>query len=73
LSTGPDPTELEDELQKALEKEAEVEGRLPAEMAVRAIRCMLEAKTVTILSEDESEVPQNEERPSPSGPGRLGS
>ncbi|NUH65493.1 hypothetical protein HTT03_09365 [Sulfitobacter sp. S0837] len=36
---------LYDELRQSLEREAEIEDRPPAQLAVRAIRLMLEAKT----------------------------
>ncbi len=35
---------LDDELRRSLEKEAEIEGRPPAQLAVRAIRSMLQSK-----------------------------
>ncbi|MCV2887721.1 CopG family ribbon-helix-helix protein [Ruegeria aquimaris] len=35
---------LDDDLRKALEREAEIEGRPPTQLVVRAVRSMLEAK-----------------------------
>jgi predicted transcriptional regulator len=44
LGTTPYSIRLDDELRKLLEREAEIEDRPPAQLAVRAIRSMLEAK-----------------------------
>ena len=44
MATSPYTLRLDDELRKALENEAELEGRPAAQLAVRAIRAMLEAK-----------------------------
>lgn len=44
MGTTPYSIRLDDDLRKSLEKEAELEDRSPAQLAVRAIRSMLEAK-----------------------------
>lgn len=44
MGTTPYSIRLDDDLRKSLEKEAEIEDRPPAQLAVRAIRAMLEAK-----------------------------
>jgi predicted transcriptional regulator len=44
LGTSPYSIRLDDELRRSLEREAEIEDRPPAQLAVRAIRSMLEAK-----------------------------
>lgn len=44
MGTTPYSIRLDDELRKSLEAEAEREDRPPAQLAVRAIRAMLEAK-----------------------------
>ena len=44
MGTSPYSIRLDDDLRKSLEKEAEIEERSPAQLAVRAIRSMLEAK-----------------------------
>jgi predicted transcriptional regulator len=44
LGTTPYSIRLDDELRQSLEREAEIEDRSPAQLAVRAIRSMLEAK-----------------------------
>ncbi|WGT51457.1 CopG family ribbon-helix-helix protein [Thioclava nitratireducens] len=44
MGTSPYSIRLDDELRKSLEREAEIEDRSPAQLAVRAIRSMLEAK-----------------------------
>lgn len=44
MSTKPYSIRLDDELRKSLEQEAEIEDRPPAQLAVRAIRSMLDAK-----------------------------
>jgi len=44
ILTAPYSIRLDDDLSKSLEKEAEIEDRPPAQLAVRAIRSMLEAK-----------------------------
>ncbi|KZY33887.1 hypothetical protein A3731_19770 [Roseovarius sp. HI0049] len=44
MGTTPYSIRLDDELRKSLEKEAELEDRPPAQLAVRAIRSMLQAK-----------------------------
>jgi predicted transcriptional regulator len=44
MGTTPYSIRLDDDLRKSLEKEAALEDRPPAQLAVRAIRAMLEAK-----------------------------
>ncbi len=44
MGTSPYSIRLDDELKKSLEREAEIEDRSPAQLAVRAIRSMLDAK-----------------------------
>jgi len=44
LGTHPYSIRLDDDLRKSLEREAAIEDRAPAQLAVRAIRSMLEAK-----------------------------
>ena len=44
MASTPYSIRLDDELRKALEIEAAIEDRPPAQLAVRAIRSMLEAK-----------------------------
>ena len=44
MGTTPYSLRLDDDLGKALEKEAEIEDRPPEQLAVRAIRSMLDAK-----------------------------
>lgn len=44
LGTTPYSIRLDDELRQSLEREAEIEDRPPAQLAVRAIRSMLNAK-----------------------------
>lgn len=44
MSTSPYSIRLDDDLRKSLEREAEIEDRPPAQLAVRAIRSMLKAK-----------------------------
>ena len=44
MGTTPYSIRLDDDLRKSLEKEAALEDRPPAQLAVRAIRSMLEAK-----------------------------
>jgi predicted transcriptional regulator len=44
MGTTPYSIRLDDDLRKSLEKEAEFEDRPPAQLVVRAIRSMLEAK-----------------------------
>ena len=44
MGTTPYSIRLDDDLRKSLEREAEIEDRPPAQLAVRAIRSMLEAK-----------------------------
>lgn len=44
MGATPYSIRLDDDLRKSLEKEAEIEERPPAQLAVRAIRFMLEAK-----------------------------
>lgn len=44
MGTTPYSIRLDDDLRKSLEKEAQIEDRPPAQLAVRAIRAMLEAK-----------------------------
>jgi predicted transcriptional regulator len=44
VGTTPYSIRLDDDLRRSLEREAEIEHRPPAQLAVRAIRSMLEAK-----------------------------
>ena len=44
MSTSPYSIRLDDALRQSLEREAEIEDRPPTQLAVRAIRAMLEAK-----------------------------
>lgn len=44
MATTPYSIRLDDDLRKSLEREAEIEDRPPAQLAVRAIRAMLAAK-----------------------------
>lgn len=44
MSTSPYSIRLDEDLRKSLEREAAIEDRPPAQLAVRAIRMMLEAK-----------------------------
>lgn len=44
LGTSPYSIRLDDTLRQSLEREAEIEDRPPTQLAVRAIRSMLEAK-----------------------------
>lgn len=44
MATAPYSIRLDDDLRTALEREAMIEDRPPAQLAVRAIRDMLEAK-----------------------------
>lgn len=44
MGSSPYSIRLDDDLKKSLEREAEIEDRPPAQLAVRAIRAMLEAK-----------------------------
>lgn len=44
MGTAPYSIRLDDALRQSLEREAEIEERPPAQLAVRAIRSMLEAK-----------------------------
>jgi len=44
MGTTPYSIRLDDDLRKSLENEAEIEDRPPAQLAVRAIRSMLESK-----------------------------
>src|SRR6056297_2960090 len=44
LGTSPYSIRLDDALRQSLEREAEIEDRPPTQLAVRAIRAMLEAK-----------------------------
>ncbi|ETX13667.1 hypothetical protein OCH239_09415 [Roseivivax halodurans JCM 10272] len=44
MGTTPYSLRLDDELRQSLEREAAIEDRPPAQLAVRAIRAMLEAK-----------------------------
>lgn len=44
MGTAPYSIRLDDELRQSLEREAALEDRPPAQLAVRAIRAMLEAK-----------------------------
>ena len=44
MGSTPYSIRLDDELRQSLEREAEIEDRPPAQLAVRAIRAMLEAK-----------------------------
>ena len=44
MAAAPYSIRLDDDLRKALEREAEIEDRTAAQLAVRAIRSMLEAK-----------------------------
>lgn len=44
MGTSPYSIRLDDTLRQALEREAALEDRAPAQLAVRAIRSMLEAK-----------------------------
>lgn len=44
MGSTPYSIRLDDDLKKSLEREAEIEDRPPAQLAVRAIRLMLEAK-----------------------------
>ncbi|MCB1333170.1 MAG: hypothetical protein KDK26_05845 [Roseivivax sp.] len=44
MATSPYALRLDDDLRKALEREAELEGRTVAQLATRAIRGMLGAK-----------------------------
>ncbi len=44
MASTPYSIRLDDDLRKALEAEAAIEDRPPAQLAVRAIRSMLEAK-----------------------------
>lgn len=44
MGTTPYSIRLDDTLRQSLEREAEIEDRPPAQLAVRAIRSMLEAK-----------------------------
>lgn len=44
MGASPYSIRLDDDLRKALEREAAIEDRPPAQLAVRAIRAMLEAK-----------------------------
>jgi predicted transcriptional regulator len=44
VGTNPYSIRLDDDLRKSLEKEAEIEDRPPAQLAVRAIRSMLQSK-----------------------------
>lgn len=46
MGTTPYSIRLDDELRQSLEREAAIEDRPPAQLAVRAIRSMLEAKAV---------------------------
>ena len=45
MSSSPYSIRLDDALRQSLEREAEIEDRPPTQLAVRAIRAMLEAKT----------------------------
>lgn len=45
MGTTPYSIRLDDELRQSLEREAEIEDRPPSQLAVRAIRAMLDAKT----------------------------
>ena len=44
MGATPYSIRLDDDLRQSLEREAEIEDRPPAQLAVRAIRSMLEAK-----------------------------
>ncbi|WP_170424993.1 CopG family ribbon-helix-helix protein [Ruegeria arenilitoris] len=44
MSTSPYSIRLDEDLRKTLEREAAIEDRPPAQLAVRAIRMMLESK-----------------------------
>lgn len=44
MGTSPYSIRLDDDLRQSLEREAEIEDRPPAQLAVRAIRAMLDAK-----------------------------
>ncbi|MEM1073282.1 MAG: hypothetical protein AAGI36_02445 [Pseudomonadota bacterium] len=44
MSTSPYSIRLDEDLRKSLEREAAIEDRPPAQLAVRAIRMMLESK-----------------------------
>lgn len=44
MGSAPYSIRLDDELRRSLEREAEIEERSPAQLAVRAIRAMLDAK-----------------------------
>jgi predicted transcriptional regulator len=44
MASAPYSIRLDEELRTALEREAQIEDRPPAQLAVRAIRAMLEAK-----------------------------
>ncbi|MDG3039877.1 CopG family ribbon-helix-helix protein [Roseicyclus marinus] len=44
MGTSPYSIRLDDALRQSLEREAEIEDRPPTQLAVRAIRAMLEAK-----------------------------
>ena len=44
MSTSPYTIRIDDDLKKALEKEAALEDRPPAQLAARAIRAMVEAR-----------------------------
>lgn len=54
MPNSPYTIRLEDDLRKSLELEAEREGRPAAQLAVRAIRSMIEAKTVKRAAIDAS-------------------
>lgn len=44
VAAAPYSIRLDDDLRKALEREAEIEDRPPSQLAIRAIRAMLDAK-----------------------------
>jgi predicted transcriptional regulator len=54
LGTKPYSIRLDDELRRSLEREAEIEDRPPAQLAVRAIRSMLEAKAAKRAAIDDA-------------------
>lgn len=54
MGTSPYSIRLDDELRQALEREAEIEDRPPAQLAVRAIRSMLDAKAAKRAAIDDA-------------------
>lgn len=54
MGSSPYSIRLDDELRKSLEREAEIEDRSPAQLAVRAIRSMLDAKAAKRAAIDDA-------------------